>query len=318
MKTTSLVCAAIVALLGTSLAGGEGWSSDYEAAKKQALESKKDLLMDFTGSDWCGWCIKLNDEVFKHDAFKSGVKDAFVLVEIDFPQDKSKLTEETRKQNKELGEKYAVQGYPTILLCDAAGRPYAATGYQKGGPEKYVAHLNELRKHKAARDEAFSKAEKAVGIEKAKELIAALDSLTLEDAMIANFYGEIAAQIKAADPEDKTGFAAKSASKKRLTDFQNKLQELAQAGDMDGALALADATLKEAGFDKETTFNLMMTRVMILAEQKKFDDAIKAIDETKAAHPDSPMMTQLDAFRKKLEDDKKNAAGDKNAPEGME
>ena len=128
-----------MALLGTAFAGGEGWSSDFEAAKKQAAESKKDLLIDFTGSDWCGWCIKLNDEVFKHDAFKAGVKDSFVLVELDFPKDKSKLSEETQKQNKELGEKYAVQGYPTILLCDADGRPYAATGYQKGGPEKYVA-----------------------------------------------------------------------------------------------------------------------------------------------------------------------------------
>ena len=84
--------------------------------KKQAAESNKDLLIDFTGSDWCGWCIKLHKEVFSQDAFKEGVKDKFVLVEIDFPKDKSKLSEETQKQNEELGEKYAVQGYPTILL----------------------------------------------------------------------------------------------------------------------------------------------------------------------------------------------------------
>ena len=67
----------LVALLsgGVALAGGEGWSNDYAASCKQAAEAKKDLLIDFTGSDWCGWCIKLNKEVFSHDEFKAGVKD---------------------------------------------------------------------------------------------------------------------------------------------------------------------------------------------------------------------------------------------------
>jgi thioredoxin-related protein len=310
MKTTSIVCAAVMALIGTSHAGGEGWSTDYEASKKLAAESKKDLLIDFTGSDWCGWCIKLNDEVFKHDAFKTGVKDTFVLVELDFPNDKSKLSEKVQKQNEELGEKYAVQGYPSIVLCDAGGRPYAATGYQKGGPEKYVEHLNELKKKKAERDEAFAKAAKTEGLEKAKALIAALEAMELEDATVANFYGEIVAQIIAADGKDETGFARKTAAAKRLAEFQSKLQELGEGGDMDGAMALVDKTLKEGGFDKEVTFNLMMTRVMILSEQKKFDDAIKALDEVKAADPANPMVGQLDQFRKKLEEDKAEAAGD--------
>ena len=59
MKTKLFACAAILALHGAAFAGGEGWSHDFEAAKKQAASEKKDLLMDFTGSDWCGWCIKL-------------------------------------------------------------------------------------------------------------------------------------------------------------------------------------------------------------------------------------------------------------------
>ena len=90
---------ALVALcsLSAAFAGGEGWTSDFEAAKKQAAEQKKDLLIDFTGSDWCGWCIKLNDEVFQKDAFKAGVKDKFVPVEIDFPQDEKKISEATLK-----------------------------------------------------------------------------------------------------------------------------------------------------------------------------------------------------------------------------
>ena len=311
MKTiqiTSTLCAAIMALHGAAFAGGEGWSSDFAASKKQAAESKKDLLIDFTGSDWCGWCIKLNDEVFKLDPFKAGVKDTFVLVEIDFPKDESKLSEETKKQNKELGEKYAVQGYPTILLCDAEGRPYAATGYEKGGPEKYVEHLNELRGNKAKRDEAFAAAAKAEGVEKAKALVSALDAMNLDDGMVANCYGDIAEQIKAADPKDETGFGKKAASKKRLADFQNALQELAGKQDMDGAIALVDKTLKEGGFDTEETLQMMMTRAVILAQQNKFDDALKAVDDAKAFAPNSPMIPGIDGFRKRLEDGKKKAS----------
>jgi thioredoxin-related protein len=305
---TSTLCAALVALHGTVLAGGEGWSSDYAAAKKDALSSKKDLLLDFTGSDWCGWCIKLNEEVFSKEPFKTGVKDSFVLVEVDFPKDKSKLSEETQKQNKELGEKYRVQGYPSIVLCDAEGRPFASTGYQEGGPEKYVEHLNELRANKSKRDESFAAADKAEGPAKAKALVAALDAMKLDDEMVLSFYGDIVKQIKAADPKDESGFGKKEAAKKRLMDFQMALQDLATKQDMDGALALVDKTLKEGGFDSEETLQMMMTRAVIFAQQNKFDEALKAVDDAKAFAPKSPMIPGINEFRKRLEDGKAKAA----------
>jgi len=315
MKTTIKLCAAILALFASSyaFAGGEGWLTDIDAAKKYAGESKKDLLIDFTGSDWCGWCIKLNDEVFKHDAFKNGVKDSFVLVEIDFPRAKEKLPEDARKRNTELAEKYAVQGYPTILLCDAEGKPYAATGYQEGGPEKYVSHLNELRKNKTMRDEAFAKAEKAKGVEKAKALVAALNAMRLDEKVVANFYGDIAKQILAADPKDETGFAKKADSGRRLEEFQKSLQGFGTKRDHEGALALVDKTLKEGGFDEESTLQLMMTRSAIYASTGKFDDAIKAVDEAKAFAPNSKMAPMIDQFRKRLEQGKEESA--KKTPE---
>lgn len=308
IKFTSTLCAALVALHGAAFAGGEGWTSDFAAAKKQAAESKKDLLVDFTGSDWCGWCIKLVDEVFKHDAFKTGVKDTFVLVEIDFPKDKSKLSKETQQQNKDLGKKYGVKGYPTILLCDAAGRPYAKTGYQKGGPESYVEHLNQLRQKKAARDEAFATAEKATGLEKAKALISALGAMNLDDEMVANFYGDISEQIKVSDPKDESGFGKKAAAQKRLKDFETALEELAGKQDMDGALKLVDDTIKEGGFETVETQQIMMTRAVILAQQGKFEESLKAVDAAIAFAPDSPMVAGIKGFRKQIEGAMKKAA----------
>lgn len=309
MKPIVRTCAALVALYcsGVAVAGGEGWSSDFAAAKKEAAASKKDLLIDFTGSDWCGWCIKLNKEVFSHEPFKAGVKDKFVLVELDYPKDKSKLSAETIKQNEELKEKYAIEGYPTILLADADGKPYAKTGYQKGGPEAYVKHLDELRATKAVRDEAFAAAAKASGVDKAKALVAALAAMGLDDALVLNFYGDVADQIKAADPKDETGFGKAAAAKVRLETFQSELSACAQKKDFDAALVVVDKALKEGGFGTEETQQIMMTRAMIFAQQKKFDEAIKAVDEAKAFAPDSEMAAGFDGFKAKLEAGKKAA-----------
>ena len=175
--------------------------------KNKPPNPKKDLLIDFTGSDWCGWCIKLNDEVFKHEPFKAGVKDNFVLVELDFPKDKSKLTEETQKQNEDSAKNTPSQGYPTIILCDADGRPYAATGYQAGGPEKYVTHLNELRGQQGQARRGVRRRRQGRRRGESQSLVAALDAMELSEDVVANFYGDVVEQIKAADPKDETGLA---------------------------------------------------------------------------------------------------------------
>ena len=227
-----------------------------------------------------------------------------MLVEIDFPKDESKLPDATKKQNAELEKHYAVPGFPTILLCDAEGRPYAATTYEPGGPEAYVTHLNGLKANKLKRDEAFAAAEKAEGVTKARMLIAALEGMALEYAVIDRSYDGIAAKIKAADPADETGFGKKAAVRKRLADFQDALNELSEKKDLDGALALVEKTLKAGGFDTEEILQLMMTRSLIFAEQKNFDRAIKAAGEAKAFAPDSPLVPQIEDFIQQLENEK--------------
>ena len=103
LTNTLITLGAAVACVSSALAGEEGWTSDFEAAKKQAAEENKSLLIDFTGSDWCGWCIRLQEEVFSKDEFKKGVAEDYVLVEIDFPQNEAKLSDETKAQNEKLG-----------------------------------------------------------------------------------------------------------------------------------------------------------------------------------------------------------------------
>jgi thioredoxin-related protein len=121
------------------------WETDFELAKQRAKDEKKDILVDFTGTDWCSWCIKLKKEVFDQPAFQEYAKKNLIMVELDFPR-KKVLDEKLKKQNAELAEKYEVQGYPTILLLNSKGREVARTGYQEGGPEKYIEHVKELLK----------------------------------------------------------------------------------------------------------------------------------------------------------------------------
>ena len=135
--------------VGASVAvAAEGpWLTDFEEAKKQAAKENKAILMDFTGSDWCGWCVKLDKEVFSKKEFLDYAKKNLVLLEVDFPR-KKKLPAETKKQNEGLAKKYKIEGFPTILLTDAKGKKFAKTGYREGGPKPYVKHLKELLEKK--------------------------------------------------------------------------------------------------------------------------------------------------------------------------
>lgn len=127
------------------------WITDFAAAQKKAVAEGKDLLLDFTGSDWCIWCKRLDAEVFSQKVFISEAQTKFVFVLLDFPNNTSRQSAELQKQNKRLMGQYDVQGFPTIILADAMGKPYAQTGYEEGGPIAYLQHLAELRLQRPAK-----------------------------------------------------------------------------------------------------------------------------------------------------------------------
>lgn len=133
----------LVVFFAVSVSAEDGWLTDFEQAKAVSAKTGKPMLVDFSGSDWCGWCIRLDKEVFSQQAFKDYAKDNLILVLADFPRSK-KLPENVSKQNEALAEKYNVMGFPTVLLLDAKESILGRTGYKQGGAEAYVAHLKEL------------------------------------------------------------------------------------------------------------------------------------------------------------------------------
>jgi len=142
MKKWLIILAAVA--VGVGAFASEGWETDFEKASARAKAEGKHMLVDFSGSDWCGWCVKLDKEVFSKKAFREYAKENLVLVLADFPRDDSKQSAELKKQNKGLAEKFGVRGFPTVYILDSDGKPVAKTGYQAGGPEAYVEHVKKL------------------------------------------------------------------------------------------------------------------------------------------------------------------------------
>src|SRR3954471_16135308 len=97
------------------------WLTDLPRAKVQAKAENKLVLMDYTGSDWCGWCIKLDKEVFSTPEFAEYAKKNLVLVEVDFPNKKPQSAE-LKKANEALQEKYKIEGYPTVIVLNSEGK----------------------------------------------------------------------------------------------------------------------------------------------------------------------------------------------------
>lgn len=142
MKKWLVVLTAVAISAGAFAA--DGWMTDFEKAKEKAKAENKHILIDFSGSDWCGWCIKLDKEVFSKTAFKEYAKDNLVLVLADFPSDKSKQSKELKAQNDKLAKEFGVRGFPTVYVLNPEGKTLAKTGYRDGGPEAYVAHIKEI------------------------------------------------------------------------------------------------------------------------------------------------------------------------------
>lgn len=195
-----------------ALAGDAGpWYADFDKAVAAAKAEKKDLLVDFTGSDWCGWCKRLDAEVFAHQEFLDFAKKELVLVALDFPRDEEiKAKVPNPERNKELQKKYGVQGFPTIFLMTSDGEVLAQTGYQAGGPVKYVESLTKMRAEgrKALGEvkDIVAKYEAATGEEKTKQLDRAISSLeSLEEG--SPFARQLAPIARAALTTDATNAA---------------------------------------------------------------------------------------------------------------
>lgn len=141
----SLFATAAVVLSSFCAAQAAEWGTDVPKAVAKAKAENKLVVLDFTGSDWCGWCRRLKAEVFDTPEFEAYAAKNLVLVELDFPR-KKELDPELKAKNRALATKYGVQGYPTLWVLDGRGMPVGKLGYMEGGPKPFIAELAKLKK----------------------------------------------------------------------------------------------------------------------------------------------------------------------------
>jgi thiol-disulfide isomerase/thioredoxin len=116
--------------------------TDLPTALNQARSENKMVLLDFTGSDWCSWCIKFDHDVLSTDKFAGYAKSKLVLVKLDFPSHK-KQDAALKQANQEIKQRFGVNGFPTFVLLNSAGRELGRqVGYLKGGPDAFITELD--------------------------------------------------------------------------------------------------------------------------------------------------------------------------------
>jgi thioredoxin-related protein len=135
-------------LCASSLAFSQNWKNNLEEAKSIASTENKPIILVFSGSDWCGPCIKLDRNIWQSDEFKKEANSKWVLVKADFPKKKANQLSETQtKINKLLAEKYNPNGnFPLVVVLDKDLKVTGMTTYKNISPEDYIALLHSLEK----------------------------------------------------------------------------------------------------------------------------------------------------------------------------
>ncbi len=255
------------------------WQTDVAAAIAQARDEEKDLLLLFTGSDWCPPCIRLDEQIFSKPEFAAAAEKNFVLVKFDFPQN-SQLPRDLETQNQQWSDRYGIEGFPTVVLVDRDQQPYAFTGFRDEGPTEYINHLGELRQAREKRDQALQQATGLTGLERARLLDEALSAM---DPIIGEvYYPGLIEEIGQLDADDEAGLRTKYFAQRDRETRQAVMSNIAMVARLKKpaeAIAFIDATLAGNKLPVEMWLVAQQTKLRLLRRMGQIDDANSLIDD---------------------------------------
>jgi protein disulfide-isomerase len=134
------------------------WLDSFEKAVEVSNRTGKPILTNFTGRDWCGYCVKLHKEVFATKTFQNWAAENVVLLELDYPKKKNNQPQWLRQQNQQLKERYQISGFPTVLLLTANGKVIGKLGYMNDAAKWVSVANNSLAAEQSLRSAKFIEA----------------------------------------------------------------------------------------------------------------------------------------------------------------
>ena len=269
------ISVALVTLWITAGVADAQWETDVEKGAQAAIKDDKDILLLFTGEQWCPPCKKLKEEVLTADGFVEEISADFVLIKLDFPADRDPA--EAKQPKFKWAQRFGVTGYPTVVLTDATMKPFAIAGYEPGGVENYLGMLSEHRRSRQNRDDNFAKAQKAEGPEKARLLDKALSGM--DEIIVPIYYADVIKQIVELDSDDALGLRTKwngDADAEMRKVIMTDLMLIARMEKHDKAIQMIDEVMDELDFSVEQTLEILQIKLGIVKKMND-DQAIDAL-----------------------------------------
>lgn len=286
---------------GIANATGEGWITNMTRARRVAAAEKKDILINITGTDWCGYCIKLEEKVFSHDLFIQQAPKHFVLVEMDFPHGEEKKAGQSaklKKQNSDWKKKLKVSGYPTIFLLDHRGKPYARKiGYLRETPEKYLQILESLRNIRIERDKYFILARRTKDISQTAELLDKSLSC-METEIIVNHYSDLVKKMIELASGDDQGLKTKYQNLSKIVDLKKQIKSAKRKADLTVLKILVDKQLKLVG-GKGRDGQEALFELGYALRTSDPESAIKTFKDALAADPGGVLTERIESLIRK-------------------
>ena len=274
------------------------WSTDLDAARTRAAAEGKSVLIDFTGSDWYGYCIQLKKNVFDTPEFEAFAKDKFLFVEIDVPQDVKRIGQELYNKNQQLCKQYKIAGFPTIMLMSPEG--YVIGGFVGGAD---MARVKDCLNTAQANAEKVVAAQKLQGSEKAK-LLGEVHASLARDLKPANTL--MVQAIAEADVDNVTGMKDLAKAAAQMEELEAKLN--ATGGNAQKALPIINEAIKTA-YPVNLEDMLMVKGQIIVALVNSKLQVADSVEDVEAIRD---LMNELvecapadrkESFRKKIEKD---------------
>jgi thiol-disulfide isomerase/thioredoxin len=287
LRPVTAALAALAWLLIPRAHAEEPWLLEFDEAQTAAQRDGKDLLIDFSGSDWCAPCKWLKDKILTRTEFIERASKHFVLLDIDDLARKP-MPEGRKERYQKLQQRFGIETFPSMVLATPEGLPYAETTYLQSitDPVAYWKHLEPLQQRGQRLREALARAKKLEGREVAEAFVGGL--VEVHAGFVPQFYGEYVRELRQRDPGDETGYLTFLDGRRALAALQQQVKDKG-VGATDAEAV--DALIEKHKLQGETLQDALILRALV---QVGADQPLAALDSFEAMLAAHKTRTRFD------------------------